>query len=480
MSETRERFVFGPRDRRGLVAGARTGQLAVVAFGLILALASIHAVHGPARAPIALAAVVASIAAVSWPIGGRTVEEWVPIVLSFFSKIVVRTNRSIVGVAMTTASARRPSIFESFAIDEVSLRNAPPFGVLLDRRTSSASALVELGGESYALLSEAERMRRVEGWSGVLASIARDTGAIHRLQWIERTVPDVSDAIRTHIESSLDASSNSLPPPNALRSYRELLAAETNAALVHECYVAISVRTPKGRGMNHSEAGWAGIRWTEQLSEELALLANRCGQAGVPLRGVLSRVGLEALVRRSFDTFATPKRSCLPWPVALEAAWAAVRTDGLWHATFWIAEWPRHEVGSDFLLPLLVGVRARRSVSLVMAPIPPLRAIKRAEHARTSRVADAELRRRHGFAHTARARSEDETVIRREAELAAGHAAFRFSAYVTVSAPERDVLERSCRDVAHAAALSGLDLRRLYGDQAAALCFTLPTGRGRS
>ena len=81
---------------------------------------------------------------------------------------------------------------------------------------------------------------------------------------------------------------------------------------------------------------------------------------------------------------------------------------------------------------------------------------------------------------TPRARSEDETVLRREAELAAGHAAFRFSSYVTVSASERDVLERSCREVVHAAALCGLDLRRLYGDQAAALCFTLPTGRGCS
>ncbi|MGB9111182.1 MAG: SCO6880 family protein, partial [Acidimicrobiales bacterium] len=347
-------------------------------------------------------------------------------------------------------------------------------------RMSSASALIELGGESYALLSEAERMRRVERWSGVLASIARDAGAIHRLQWIERTVPDVSDALRTHLEASLDASTGSLRPAKALRSYRELIAAESNAAVVHECYAAISVRTPKMRSMNRVGSGAAGTQWGEQLSEEIALLADRCRQAGVPVRGLLSRVGLEALVRRGFDALVAPSPSSLPWPVAVEATWAAVRTDGLWHATFWVAEWPRHEVGSDFLLPLLVGVRARRSISLVMAPVPPLRAIKRAEHARTSRVADAELRRRHGFAHTARARSEDETVIRREAELAAGHAAFRFSAYVTVSAPERDALERSCRDVVHAAALSGLDLRRLYGDQATALCFTLPAGRGRS
>jgi hypothetical protein len=480
VSEERDHFVFGPRDRRGLIAGARAGQLVLVAAGFVLALASLHLVRGPARVPTAMTFIVASLASVTWPIGGRTVEEWVPVVLAFSTKSIVRANRSVIGVALSTRDARKRSVFDGFEIAEVSPKSTPPFGVLVDRRSSTATALVELGGEAYALLSESERLRRVEGWAGVLASVARDAGAIHRLQWIERTVPDVSDAMRTHLERSLDASSQTRPHPNALRSYRELLASETSVALVHECFVAVSVRTPKGGAVTREERGQAHSPSSERLSEEIILLAERCHHAGVPVRGVLSRVGLESMIRRSFDAVAALTPPSSPWPVAVETTWAAIRADGLWHATFWVAEWPRHEVGSDFLLPLLVGTRGRRTISLVMAPIPPLRAVRRAEHARTSRVADAELRRRHGFANTARARSEDESVVRREEELAAGHAAFRFSAYVTVSSPERDVLERSCRDVVHAAALSGLDLRRLYGDQAVALCFTLPTGRGRS
>jgi len=155
-----------------------------------------------------------------------------------------------------------------------------------------------------------------------------------------------------------------------------------------------------------------------------------------------------------------------------------LQTDGLWHATFWIAEWPRHEVGSDFLLPLLASSGDRRAVSVVMAPVPPLRAVRTAEHARTSGVADAELRRQHGFALTARVRREQEAVVRREHELADGHGAYRFSAYITVSAPGPGELDRACRRTEHAAALAGLDLRRLYGTQAEAFCCTLPVGRG--
>ena len=32
-----------------------------------------------------------------------------------------------------------------------------------------------------------------------------------------------------------------------------------------------------------------------------------------------------------------------------------MQVDGMVHATFWVAEWPRVEVRSDFLAPLLLG-----------------------------------------------------------------------------------------------------------------------------
>jgi hypothetical protein len=113
-----------------------------------------------------------------------------------------------------------------------------------------------------------------------------------------------------------------------------------------------------------------------------------------------------------------------------------------------------------------------------MEPVNPSRATKRAEHARTSARADSEIRLRHGFSQTARASRQHDAVIRREEELASGHAAYRFSGYVTVSAPDATALERSCARVEQAAALARLELRRLFGSQAEAFCCTLPVGRG--
>ena len=68
--------------------------------------------------------------------------------------------------------------------------------------------------------------------------------------------------------------------------------------------------------------------------------------------------------------------------------------------------------------------------------------------------------------------------MRREQELADGHASIRFAGYVTVSARDEAHLERSFVEVAHAAQQSRLELQRLYGEQDAAFTYTLPLCRG--
>ena len=113
-----------------------------------------------------------------------------------------------------------------------------------------------------------------------------------------------------------------------------------------------------------------------------------------------------------------------------------------------------------------------------MEPLGPDTAARKVEASRTADLADAELRRRGGFVSTARHKRESEVLARRESELADGHASFRYSGYVTVSAPGEDELVAACDAVQHAAGQSRLALRRLYGDQASAYTCTLPFCRG--
>ena len=135
-----------------------------------------------------------------------------------------------------------------------------------------------------------------------------------------------------------------------------------------------------------------------------------------------------------------PAAAPWPWPLGTEDQWSRLRTDASWQATYWVAEWPRCEVGGGFLLPMLLESGLRRVVSVTMAPLPVLAAVRRAERDRTEGTADAELRHRHGFAVTARAVREQESRQQREAELAEGHAGYRYSGYVRVTEADRGVL----------------------------------------
>ena len=225
--------------------------------------------------------------------------------------------------------------------------------------------------------------------------------------------------------------------------------------------------------------GRPGDRAVDELRREVRLLdghlRNADLQAGPPLE-VAALAGLFAAAHAG-DAGRGDRPRRRPWPMATDESWAALRADGTWHATYWVAEWPRVEVNPDFLSPLLLGP-GRRTVSVVMAPVPADRAAREVRAARAVDVADEELRSRAGFLPSARRGREADGVVRREAELADGHAEYRFSGYVTVSATDREGLEKACVETEQAAQRAHLELARLYGRQAEAYTWTLPLGRG--
>jgi hypothetical protein len=223
-----------------------------------------------------------------------------------------------------------------------------------------------------------------------------------------------------------------------------------------------------------------GARALEQLRRELRLLDGHLCTADLGSPGPLGVDALHDLLasayRRELAEF-TGRLRCRPWAMATDESWSAVRVDGTWHATYWVAEWPRLEVGSDFLTPLLL-CDGRRTMSVLMAPVPADRAAREARAARAADLADEELRARAGFLPSARRGREAEGVLRREAELANGHVEYRFAGYVTVSGGDRDELEAACVETQQAAQRAQLELCRLYGRQKEAFWWTLPLGRG--
>jgi hypothetical protein len=433
-----------------LLAGWRPGQIVTVAVGLLIGVLVLRGEPNVAGVAAAVCVLVLYGAMATVPVSGRTGDEWLPVVVCW----AARRTRVPGGRAMG-------------ALRGVRLLRAgwQDMGVVHDRAARTLTAAVSLRGRSFALLGPDEQDRRVGAWSSVLASLAREGSPVHRVQWVAASFPDDGRGVHAYLvaEAVADAASASSA------SYEALLADMDSHACAHDVVLAVQVRLTKS-----VEVGCAA------LAREVGSLVRLLGDADVQVESVLNAEDLAHQLLRTYEAGApnAPAASAEdPWPMAMEETWSSVRVDGMVHATFWVAEWPRIEVRSDFLAPLLLG-SARSTLAVVMEPLGPDAAVRKVEASRTADLADSELRRRGGFVSTARHARESEVLARRESELAEGHASFRYAGFVTISAANEEELATVCDAVQHAAGQSRLALRRLYGDQASAYTCTLPLCRG--
>lgn len=462
------RYRFGPREHAGPFGSVGWDQIFVVASALLAALVVLRCWSGEERIGGAIVIVIGAVALSCWQVAGRTPLRWLAPLSRFGTDAAFgrHRTRALSHNARGGPVPMRPLL--GLALVGAVSGDQGEVGVVVDRMTGTESAALVLAGEGFSLLDEAGRGRIADAWAALLSGIAARPGAVERLSWIERTVPEQGVGL---LESAGEAFA--APTTTALQlaraSYLALLDGEIRGALRHEALLVVSVRDRRsGRVPSDSRA----------VVDAIADLERECRRTGLGVQGVLGREGLSRYLGRGFSPTAAVLNMPGLQPIASEECWDALRLDGLWRATYWVSEWPNRSVGGDFLLPFLLAPSIRREVALTMAALPPDRALRRAERARTAKASDADLRRRHGFAPTARAERETEAVLHREAELASGHGVFRFNGYVGVSAVSREELELSCTALERSAAASRLVLRRLYGSQLAALACVLPTGRG--
>jgi hypothetical protein len=492
------RYRFGPLERRGLVAGWRGGQLAAVALSLIVAVGVLRARPSVVGLAVSLVGVGIGLAVACWPLAGRTAEQWAPVVTRW-SALGVRGRRRYLSEVPGLGSASRqggtnrsspnpPSVLAGCRILQ------PPvgvggmrIGVVHDARARTYTAALAVQSHAFVLLGADDKHRRVDAWARVLSGLAREGSAVHRVQWVERSLPDDGDAMARYLADGLTVPATS----PAARSYLDLLSRAAPVTERHDVLLALAVHA--GRSRRAAQAAGGGDEGAcAVLVRELQSLEAQLRAADITVEGTLAPSALVQVLRQAVDRHprAVVARqrdqagnrdqpvASWPWPLASDATWSGYRTDGTCHTTYWVAEWPRVDVGPDFLRPLLLQSGARRTVSVTMEPISPSRATREVEHARTADVADAELRRRIGFMVTARRRREQEVVAHRETELADGHAQYRFSGFVTVTADGWDELDVAAGRIEQAAGQSHLELRRLYGEQDQAFTWTLPLARG--
>lgn len=481
------RYVFHPLERRGVLLGLEVGQLLTIAGAAGLALVADRAIGHRLGVGAGGAVLIAGIISAVWTRDGRPVAARALAAGAWLLRRIpgpdiddapwegIRTAADVVSPHRRQPAAATTAPPGIELLEDAGLAGDGGYlGVIRDRRQGTWAGVVPVGGCSFSLLDPAEQAQRLEGWRRVLGAMARPGSPVVRVQWVQRTW--------TGGEAGSVPAPDPIPTPagvgaDAGASYQRLLEDSLAGMCHHATWLVLAVRPPATRDPRSRST--AGI---EDLRRELRLADGQLRAAGLDPHDPLDTGRLADLLIHPHDPGAgggavRPARLSGPWPMATDDGWSAYRADGAWHVTYWISEWPRVEVGPDFLAPVLVG-SARCAVSLLMAPVPAERALRQVRSARTADLADAQLRSRAGFLESARRSRESEGVSRREAELVDGHHEFRFSGYVTVTANDLDQLRASCAETEHAAQSARIEIKRLYGRQAEAFTWTLPLGRG--
>jgi hypothetical protein len=469
----------------------------VLGIGALLGISLLDQLSTPTGAVLAMVFFGLAVATAVAPVGGRTLEQWTPIALSFaFKRVTARRGwrsslptRGMLARGRTGARGLEldhglpvvPAELRGVRIVEAAHRDRP-IGVLSERSGNRLTAVLACRVVAFSLLDPEAQERRLARWGLVLSSAA--STAIRRLQWVERTAPAEGDELARWLHAERDPAIPLRGTP-MIESYLELIGTTARVTQAHEILIAIQVDSARIRGRGREPAQLALIEETERVAQGLEA-------AEVKVLGALSPGQLAHALRTAFDPYARAELATLEiadpgrdgltetnaWPLGAREGWDHYCSDGAVHATYWIGGWPRVDVSPMFMEALLGRSSAVRTVAVTFEPIPPGRSTREVEAAVTRDRADTELRRRFGQSETARQRQAQEATMRREAELAAGHGEVRLAGFVTVTGRNRDELRRASAEVLEHAARARLELHRMYGQQADAFMLTLPLCRG--
>jgi hypothetical protein len=504
----------GPRQYRGwqgekvaFIFGLSGQRAAFIAAAVLAAIWPI-AVSQPAEGVVLwpLAALLAAAAFVR--IGGRTADEWAAAAISW-SLVALRGQHKFVSAAFAPASKTDPAgpppmdlpgILAPLKIltadggvggDGIAVvRNAR-------ERTCTAVARVQVPG--IGLVDSARRDQRVSGWGALLSSMCRENHPVTRVQALQRIVPESGASLRQWHAGHLDPDS----PVLASDVTTGLLATSTLASSQRESYLAFTMDERRVasqiKAAGGGEAGACAV-----LTRHLRALGPAISGAGLRIGGWLAPRDLAEVIRTAFDPHSSRELDArrAAWQAAIQAGQepdglapgvtpaaagpAAAQADpgryahdGATSVTYWVHDWPRHQVYATALMPLLAESLHRRSFSLHAEPLGPRNAERSVMRERTARDVAVRMRQRTGQVIPEHERQAMARAQAQDAERAAGHGLVRFTAYVSVTVTDPATLADACAALEADAAAARVELRRMWFAQDSGFALgALPLGLG--
>lgn len=480
-------FTFPPRRTNGVIGKIGLGQIVTIVVGIALPWLGIKL--GSVIAFAVLAAVgVGLVWAAFWRIGGRYVVEWVrPVIGALWSQLV--GSAAYRGAVFGPNSlAHRMDLPGDLAGARMISAPHPDgrrrIGLVVDDVQNTVVAALLTEGTPIILEELAEQHGRLEDWEAVMESTCDPESGIARWQLLFRSMPDSTNAAQRYY---LDRAGgrNELPQ----QALRELVSQAAPASQRHEVVLAVAFDLARLAADIKASGGddeAIGVVVVERLAE----LQRQVADARIPVRAWLSPAHYAAFIHSQFDPESLPlydlqasaKHEMDPraaGPSATERQWRCYLHDSAVSSTVWVHELPRRPVRMNWLSHLLQQSDVRRSISLVVEPLPPARAERSIANQRLAAAGAIHVKDKHGLLVDSRTRKELLAAEQLDDELAAGAGYFRYSMFVTCTAPDVVRLRRSVTAVRRRLTRIRCMSMVLYGEQDQAFfAGALPLARG--
>ncbi|MFD4575806.1 SCO6880 family protein [Streptomyces sp. NPDC058417] len=475
---------FPHRSRRGILLGLSLAQLLLVSATLAVLLLTVIST-GLLGAVVLAPLWAAAGALVAIRRHGRSLIDWAPIVTRYIHR---RHTGQTLWLARPVTRPRQDGLLH-LPGTTASLKVVTPgdsanqAAAVHDPHQQTLTAIARVSSRAFALLDPATQSHNVASWGRALAGIAR-TGHIATVQVLERTVPDSGDTLTRHWTHH-----GKPQTPVAGQIYSELVDSAGPAAAPHETYLAISLDLKAARRLISQAGGGLPGAFTV-MEQTTASIAHAARNAGLTVTGWLSAREIAAVIRTAYDPAAlaalqqwseTGRAEADPaaaGPVVQVEEYDRLATDSARHATYWVENWPRTEMGAGFLHGLMFTAGVRRTLSLIYVPQALESALRDVQRRKAAIIADANERSRRGQVDSEEDSVEYADVKQRERQLIAGHADVALTGLVTVTADTDTLLDAACAQIETHAVTSGVDLRRLNYQQPDAFTLSaLPLAR---
>jgi hypothetical protein len=343
------------------------------------------------------------------------------------------------------------------------------------RRQNLLTAVISVsGGDRFVFSGPDEQAAQIFHWGEVLGAMAAEGSGLRRLQWVERATPQPSTVQEDWAKSAMREVS-----PTEWADYQSLQAAIGTAAIHHDVYLGAQVETDPG---NQADV-------LAETASELAQLCEHLTSIGLRPT-VLSRREIAAVMRQWADPTALERLAL--WgsgsipvsgagPAARRLGYDTLHTDGYVHRVGQIAAWPRVDVATEWMYPLLSTALpgSVRTVSVHFEAVSTAQAFAEVRDARTTGGMAQRKRDEKGIITTEEEERRVDEARSRERELTRGFRQHKIAGLAMVSSPDAQTAARAWRHAERKAVECHLDLRELHARGHEAWAATLPLCRLR-